>query len=56
MSSVSTTMSSRVCSIKSQALALEVNMHEVIGHASGQMAPHLDLNPEDVIKEYYSSA
>lgn len=40
---------------KSQALALEVNMHEVIGHASGQMAPHLDLNPEDVIKEYYSA-
>jgi dipeptidyl-peptidase-3 len=40
---------------KSQALALEVNMHEVIGHASGQMAPHLDVNPEDVIKEYYSA-
>ena len=37
------------------ALALEVNMHEVIGHASGQMAPHLDVNPEDVIKEYYSA-
>ncbi len=40
---------------KSEALALEVNMHEVIGHASGQMAPHLDVNPEDVIKEYYSA-
>ena len=37
------------------ALALEVNMHEVIGHASGQMAPNLDVNPEDVIKEYYSA-
>lgn len=40
---------------KGPALALEVNMHEVIGHASGQMAPHLDVNPEDVIKEYYSA-
>ena len=39
----------------SAALALEVNMHEVIGHASGQMAPNLDVNPEDVIKEYYSA-
>lgn len=39
----------------STALALEVNMHEVIGHASGQMAPNLNIKPEDVIKEYYSA-
>lgn len=40
---------------KGPALALEVNMHEVIGHASGQMAPNMDVNPEDIIKEYYSA-
>ena len=40
---------------KVEALSLEVNMHEVIGHASGQMAPNLDVDPEDVIKEYYSA-
>ena len=40
---------------KSLALALEVNMHEVIGHASGRVAPGLDVDPAAVIKENYSA-
>lgn len=38
---------------KSMALALEVNMHEVIGHASGQVNEGID--PAASIKEYYSA-
>ncbi|MCO8124648.1 dipeptidyl peptidase 3 [Stieleria sp. TO1_6] len=38
---------------KSTALALEVNMHEVIGHASGQVNEGVD--PAVSIKEYYSA-
>ena len=38
---------------KSKALALEVNMHEVIGHASGQVNEGID--PAVAIKEYYSA-
>ena len=38
---------------KSTALALEVNMHEVIGHASGQVNEGVD--PAVAIKEYYSA-
>ena len=38
---------------KSIALALEVNMHEVIGHASGQVNSGID--PAVSIKEYYSA-
>jgi dipeptidyl-peptidase-3 len=38
---------------KSTALALEVNMHEVIGHASGQVNEGVD--PAAAIKEYYSA-
>ncbi|WP_197455960.1 dipeptidyl-peptidase 3 family protein [Stieleria neptunia] len=38
---------------KSTALALEVNMHEVIGHASGQVNEGID--PAVSIKEYYSA-
>ncbi|QEG40583.1 dipeptidyl-peptidase 3 family protein [Roseimaritima ulvae] len=38
---------------KSAALALEVNMHEVIGHASGQVNDGVD--PSLAIAEYYSA-
>ena len=38
---------------KSKATALEVNMHEVIGHASGQVNSGID--PAVSIKEYYSA-
>jgi len=34
---------------------LTTNMHEVIGHASGKLAPHLDGKPELALKEYYSA-
>ena len=44
----------RAAKWKRVALDLEVNMHEVIGHASGRMAPGLDVDPTTVIKEYYS--
>lgn len=40
---------------KSLALALEVNMHEVIGHASGQVSESLDVEPSIAIAEYYSA-
>lgn len=40
---------------KDLALALEVNMHEVIGHASGRVAEGLDVDPAVVIKEFYSA-
>jgi len=32
-----------------------VNMHEVIGHASGRNSDQLTADPEDIIKEYYST-
>ncbi|MEZ5317330.1 MAG: hypothetical protein R2752_08030 [Vicinamibacterales bacterium] len=34
---------------------LTTNMHEVIGHASGRVAPQLDGKPELLLKEYYSA-
>ena len=34
---------------------MTVNMHEVIGHASGQVADHLDGNPQAFLKEQYSA-
>ncbi len=37
------------------ALDLEVNMHEVIGHASGKNAESLNVDPSTVIGEYYSA-
>ena len=37
------------------ALDLEVNMHEVIGHASGRVSESLKVDPASVIKEYYSA-
>lgn len=40
---------------KSVMLALEVNMHEVIGHASGRVAPDRNVDPVAAIKEYYSA-
>lgn len=40
---------------KSLTLALEVNMHEVIGHASGRNAKSLKVDPSIAIKEYYSA-
>ena len=40
---------------KTLALDLEVNMHEVIGHASGRNSDQLEADPEDIIKEYYST-
>lgn len=43
----------RADKLKSIALALEVNMHEVIGHASGQVNEGVD--PAVAIKEYYSA-
>ena len=40
---------------KSLALDLEVNMHEVIGHASGRVSDQLKVDPSVAIKEYYSA-
>lgn len=34
---------------------LLVNMHEVIGHASGRLSDRLNGQPQDLIKEYYSA-
>ena len=34
---------------------LLVNMHEVIGHASGRVSERLEGQPQDAIKEYYSA-
>ncbi len=34
---------------------LTTNMHEVIGHASGKVAEHLEGNPQRVLKEHYSA-
>ncbi|MHB8901038.1 MAG: dipeptidyl-peptidase 3 family protein [Thermoguttaceae bacterium] len=39
----------------SLALDLEVNMHEVIGHASGRNAESLRVDPATIIGEYYSA-
>jgi len=39
----------------SLALDLEVNMHEVIGHASGKNATSLTVDPASIIGEYYST-
>jgi dipeptidyl-peptidase-3 len=40
---------------KSLSLDLEVNMHEVIGHASGRVSPRLKTEPEKIIGQYYSA-
>ncbi len=45
----------RVDRWKTTTLDLEVNLHEVVGHASGQLSPRLKVNPEDVIREFYSA-
>lgn len=37
------------------ASELLVNMHEVIGHASGRLSEGLKGQPQDAIKEYYSA-
>ncbi len=37
------------------ASELLVNMHEVIGHASGRASEDLDIQPQDAIREYYSA-
>jgi dipeptidyl-peptidase III len=44
-------------STKWDAIAGELltNMHEVIGHASGKVAEHLNGNPATVLKEQYSA-
>jgi dipeptidyl-peptidase-3 len=34
---------------------LLVNMHEVIGHASGRVAPGLKGQPQDALREFYSA-
>ena len=34
---------------------LSTNMHEVIGHASGRVAPHLEGNPQVALKEQFSA-
>jgi dipeptidyl-peptidase-3 len=40
---------------RSLVLDLEVNMHEVIGHGSGRVSDQLTVDPEVLIKEYYSA-
>ena len=40
---------------KTLALDLEVNMHEVIGHASGRVSDRLQADPSVTIGEYYSA-
>jgi dipeptidyl-peptidase-3 len=40
---------------KAITLDLQVNLHEVVGHASGKLSPELKVDPEDVIKEFYSA-
>jgi dipeptidyl-peptidase-3 len=40
---------------KNLALDLEVNMHEVIGHASGRVSDRLTVDPAVAIKQYYSA-
>lgn len=37
------------------AAELLVNMHEVIGHASGKLSPSLTGKPQDALKEQYSA-
>lgn len=39
----------------SLASELLVNMHEVIGHASGKVSDRLKGQPQDLLKEYYSA-
>ena len=34
---------------------MTTNMHEVIGHASGKLADHLEGNPQALLKEQYSA-
>ncbi len=40
-----------------QGLASELatNLHEVIGHGSGRMAPHIERPPQEVLEEQYST-
>jgi dipeptidyl-peptidase-3 len=37
------------------ASELATNLHEVIGHGSGRVAPHLEASPQSMLKEQYSS-
>ena len=37
------------------ASELLVNMHEVIGHASGRLSPKIKGQPQEAIKQYYSA-
>ncbi len=37
------------------ASELATNLHEVIGHGSGRMAPHIEGTPQTVLREQYSS-
>ena len=39
----------------SLASELSTNMHEVIGHASGKLAEHVEGNPQAALKEQYSA-
>ena len=39
----------------SLASELSTNMHEVIGHASGKLAEHVEGNPQVALKEQYSA-
>ena len=45
----------RAAKWNSLASELTTNMHEVIGHASGKVAPHLKGNPPAVLKEQFSA-
>jgi dipeptidyl-peptidase-3 len=40
---------------KTLSLDLKVNLHEVVGHASGRVSDELTADPEDIIGEYYSA-
>jgi dipeptidyl-peptidase-3 len=37
------------------AAELTTEIHEVLGHGSGRMAEHIDLTPQDLLKEQYSA-
>jgi dipeptidyl-peptidase-3 len=37
------------------ASELTTEIHEVLGHGSGRMADHIDMTPQDLLKEQYSA-
>jgi dipeptidyl-peptidase-3 len=37
------------------AAELTTEIHEVLGHGSGRMADHIDVTPQDLLKEQYSA-